>query len=91
MPDRSPPEEVSVPNDNLIRIMCPNLSCQRILAVPEQARGRIVRCRVCGMNIRIPEGKPPEPQSQKQASDEEADKASAGGRSADKNGRSGRS
>jgi hypothetical protein len=90
LPDRSPREEASVPNDNLIRIMCPNLSCQRILAVPEQARGRIVRCRVCGMNIRIPDGKAPEPQ-QKPASDEEADKASAGGRGADKGGRSGRS
>jgi ribosomal protein S27E len=91
MPDRSPREEASVPNDNLIRIMCPNLSCQRILAVPEQARGRIVRCRVCGMNIRIPAGKAPEAQPQKPASDEAADKASTGGRGADKGGRSGRS
>ena len=78
MPERSPREEASVPNDNLIRIMCPNLSCQRILAVPEQARGRIVRCRVCGMNIRIPEGKAPEPQQQKAAPEEDEDKASAG-------------
>ncbi len=38
----------------LIRIMCPNLSCQRVLVVPEGARGKVVRCRVCGMNIRIP-------------------------------------
>ncbi len=48
--------------DSLIRIMCPNLSCQRILAVPEAARSKVVRCRMCGMNIRIPvakdEGKP---------------------------------
>ena len=65
-----------MPNDNLIRIMCPNLSCQRILAVPEQARGRIVRCRMCGMNIRIPEA--PESPPQKQASDQAGDKASAG-------------
>ena len=79
-----------MPNDNLIRIMCPNLSCQRILAVPEQARGRIVRCRMCGMNIRIPEGKAPEAQPQKQASDEEGDEASAG-KGADHRGRSGRS
>jgi hypothetical protein len=50
-------EEARVSNESLIRIMCPNLSCQRILAVPEQARGRIVRCRVCGMNIRIPQPK----------------------------------
>ncbi len=40
--------------ESLIRIMCPNLSCQRVLAVPEAARGRVVRCRVCGMNIKIP-------------------------------------
>ncbi|MCH7799300.1 MAG: hypothetical protein IID28_12770 [Planctomycetes bacterium] len=39
---------------SLIRIMCPNLSCQRILAVPEGARGKVVRCRVCGMNVKIP-------------------------------------
>jgi hypothetical protein len=39
---------------NLIRIMCPNLSCQRVLAVPESARGKVVRCRACGINIKIP-------------------------------------
>ena len=46
--------------EHLIRIMCPNLSCQRILAVPTSARGKVVRCRVCGMNVRIPLDKPPE-------------------------------
>ncbi len=43
---------------NLIRIMCPNLSCQRVLAVPVSARGKVVRCRACGINIKIPMGKP---------------------------------
>ena len=38
----------------VIRIMCPNLGCQRILAVPEHARGKLVRCRSCTTNIRIP-------------------------------------
>ncbi len=62
---------LSVATDNVIRIMCPNLSCQRVLAVPVHARGKLVRCRRCGMNIRIPPGKtdeekqpasaPPEP------------------------------
>ncbi len=46
-------------DESLIRIMCPNLSCQRILVVPEGARGKVVRCRVCGMNIRIPAAKEP--------------------------------
>ncbi len=41
----------------LIRIMCPNMSCQRVLAVPEGARGKVVRCRVCGMNVKIPASK----------------------------------
>ncbi len=40
--------------DNVIRIMCPNIVCKRILAVPSHARGKLVRCRGCGINIRIP-------------------------------------
>ncbi len=43
------------PSSRSIRIMCPNLACMRILAVPERARGRLVRCRGCRMTIRIPE------------------------------------
>jgi hypothetical protein len=34
--------------------MCPNLACKRVLAVPGHARGKLVRCRSCGINIRIP-------------------------------------
>jgi hypothetical protein len=34
--------------------MCPNLSCKRVLAVPAHARGKLVRCKGCGVNIRIP-------------------------------------
>jgi hypothetical protein len=36
------------------RVMCPNLTCRKVLAVPESARGKTVRCRNCGTNIRIP-------------------------------------
>lgn len=43
-----------VSKDEVIRIMCPNLGCQRILGVPPRARGCVVRCRGCGTNIRIP-------------------------------------
>lgn len=38
-----------------IRIMCPNLTCRKVLAVPSSARGKTVRCRGCGISIRIPE------------------------------------
>ncbi|USN98957.1 MAG: hypothetical protein H6810_12520 [Phycisphaeraceae bacterium] len=37
-----------------IRIMCPNLTCRKILAVPPGARGKTVRCKACGTCIRIP-------------------------------------
>lgn len=37
-----------------IRIICPNLACQRLLAVPRMARGEVVRCRGCGSNIKVP-------------------------------------
>ena len=41
-----------------LRIMCPSLNCRKILAIPESARGKTVRCRNCGTNIRIPANTP---------------------------------
>ncbi|MBL8745064.1 MAG: hypothetical protein JNK58_01770 [Phycisphaerae bacterium] len=41
--------------ENVIRVMCPNLRCRSILAVPSDARGRLVRCKTCGTNIKIPQ------------------------------------
>lgn len=41
--------------DHLIRIMCPNLACRRILAVPITARGKVVKCSGCGKNVRVPQ------------------------------------
>lgn len=37
-----------------VRIMCPNLTCRKVLAVPGNARGKTVRCKNCGTNIRVP-------------------------------------
>lgn len=37
-----------------LRIMCPNLACRKILAVPASARGKTVKCRACSTSIRIP-------------------------------------
>jgi len=37
-----------------VRIMCPNLTCRKVLAVPPACRGKTVRCRTCGTNIRVP-------------------------------------
>lgn len=43
---------------NVIRLICPNLQCRKILSVPDSTRGKTVRCRSCGMKINIPAGKP---------------------------------
>jgi len=37
-----------------VRIMCPNLNCGKVLAVPTAARGKVVRCRHCGTTIKVP-------------------------------------
>ena len=37
-----------------IRIMCPNLTCRKVLAVPTSYRGKTIRCRNCSTNIRVP-------------------------------------
>ncbi|MFK7788873.1 MAG: hypothetical protein AB8C95_05175 [Phycisphaeraceae bacterium] len=37
-----------------IRLMCPNLRCRTLLAVPVTARGKNVRCRLCGTRIQVP-------------------------------------
>lgn len=37
-----------------IRIMCPNLQCRKVLAVPTSARGKTVRCKACGIALRVP-------------------------------------
>lgn len=41
--------------NEIIRILCPNEECRRVLAVPAKARGKLVRCRGCGKTLRIPE------------------------------------
>lgn len=37
-----------------VRIMCPNLTCRKVLAVPASARGKTVRCKSCGTSIKVP-------------------------------------
>lgn len=43
--------------ENVIRVMCPNLRCRCVLAVPAEARGRLVRCKNCATSIKIPQKK----------------------------------
>jgi hypothetical protein len=46
-----------VAGSDVIQIMCPKLTCRRILAVPVGARGKKVRCRGCGSTVRVPQAK----------------------------------
>jgi hypothetical protein len=39
---------------SVVRLICPNLKCRKILSVPDSARGKKVRCRGCGMRVQIP-------------------------------------
>jgi len=45
-----------------VRIMCPNLSCRKLLAVPESARSKTVRCKACHTAIRVPDAPSAQPQ-----------------------------
>jgi len=44
-------------SEQMLRMMCPNLTCRKVLSVPEVARGKTVRCKQCGTNIRVPMAK----------------------------------
>ncbi len=52
---------------NTIRIKCPNFSCQRVLDVPAETRGKIVRCSYCRTNIRVPQPKTEQGEADKSA------------------------
>ncbi len=45
------------------QVMCPNLRCRKILSIPDDARGRVVKCQACQSLLRVPEAKTPTPQA----------------------------
>jgi hypothetical protein len=34
--------------------ICPNLKCKKVLRVPAQFRGQVVKCHYCSINFRVP-------------------------------------
>lgn len=42
-----------------VQMICPNLRCRKILSVPEEVRGKLVKCQYCQTNFRVPEAKKP--------------------------------
>jgi hypothetical protein len=41
------------------QLICPNLRCRKILSVPDEARGKVVKCQYCQSTLRVPEAKKP--------------------------------
>ena len=41
-----------------VTLLCPNLRCRKILAVPDEVRGKLVKCQHCQTAFRVPESKP---------------------------------
>jgi LSD1 subclass zinc finger protein len=42
-----------------VQIICPNLQCRKILSVPEEVRGKQVKCQYCQTTFRVPEVRKP--------------------------------
>jgi hypothetical protein len=42
-----------------VQMICPNLACRKFLAVPEEIRGKLVKCQHCQTNFRVPEARRP--------------------------------
>jgi LSD1 subclass zinc finger protein len=42
-----------------VQIICPNLQCRKILAVPDEVRGKQVKCPHCQTTVRVPEARRP--------------------------------
>lgn len=38
-----------------VQLICPNLRCRKFLSVPDEVRGKLVRCQHCQQMFRVPE------------------------------------
>jgi hypothetical protein len=38
-----------------VQLICPNLRCRKLLSVPDDVRGKLVRCQHCQTQFRVPE------------------------------------
>lgn len=41
-----------------VQLICPNLRCRKILSVPDEVRGKLVKCQHCQTMFRVPEQRP---------------------------------
>jgi hypothetical protein len=38
-----------------LQMICPNLRCRKILSVPDEVRGKVVKCQFCQQTFRVPD------------------------------------
>ena len=38
-----------------VQLICPSLACRKFLSVPDNVRGKLVKCQHCQTNFRVPE------------------------------------
>jgi hypothetical protein len=39
-----------------VQLICPNLRCRKFLSVPDEVRGKLVKCQHCQTLFRVPDG-----------------------------------
>jgi hypothetical protein len=44
-----------------VQLICPNLRCRKFLSVPDEVRGKLVKCHHCQQMFRVPGTKKSEP------------------------------
>lgn len=49
-----------------VQLICPNLRCRKFLSVPDEVRGKLVKCQHCQTAFRVPV--PPAPKRPESAS-----------------------
>jgi LSD1 subclass zinc finger protein len=37
-----------------VQVVCPNLQCRKLLSVPDEVRGKQVKCQYCQTTFRVP-------------------------------------
>lgn len=50
-----------------VQLICPSLKCRKYLSVPDDCRGKLVRCQHCQTTLRVPPAKPAQDVSVKRA------------------------
>ena len=46
-----------------VQLICPNLRCRKFLSVPDEVRGKLVKCQHCQTMFRVPETSTKKPEA----------------------------